>query len=419
MLFPSLILLASTVFTATNALALSTTETIMGPTAAPTILQRDATTTASSASTSPVYFLTTNYVTIAGVTNAHVTVPAKTVSFAVPTCIQTLTPDKNGYLPPGTCNALYDYYLSSASALAFAAIFGLLTLAHLIQAVFYKKAYSFFIIAASIWGLTAFILRVSSTHNQQDSVLELLSSILALTISPPTNAYHYILLGRIVYHYLANRSLLGIRAQFLALPFLGLNAAAFVLEVVGATMMDKRNLEWEQRNANHVHIGGLVVQMLVISGFMGMLVTFWIEMSGSGRGSVMGTRWRGLVGAVFGASGLILIQIFFSLARFSTGDKSSSTLSSHESYFYILEITPVVLAIAALNFFHPGRFMTREEKMESLCSLLTICLSCCKSRNKSRKIKNMALIASAKELIGLDEEGKYEQSDKPPRYSPL
>ncbi|KAJ8071187.1 hypothetical protein OCU04_001526 [Sclerotinia nivalis] len=414
MLFASLILLASTVFTATNALVLRQ----LSPTAAPTILQRDATTTASSAPTSLVYFLTTNYITIAGVTNAHVTVPAKTISFAAPTCIQTLTPDKNGYLPPGTCNALYDYYPSSASALAFAAIFGVLTLAHLIQAVFYKKGYSFLIIAASIWGLTAFILRVLSTHNQQDSVLELLSSIFALTISPLINAYHYVLLGRIVHHYVTSRSLLGTRAQFLALPFLVINAVAFVLEVVGATMMDKRNLEWEQRNTDHVHIGGLVVQMLVIFVFMGMLVAFWIEMSGSGR-SVMGTRWRGLVWSVFGASGLILIQIFFSLARFSTGDKSASTLSSHESYFYILEITPIVLAIATLNVFHPGQFMTGEEKMESLWSILTICLPCCRSRSKSRKIKNTASIGSSKELIGLDEQGKYEQNDEPPRYSPL
>lgn len=419
MLFPSLILLASTVFTAINALVLSTTDTVINTTAAPTILQRDATTTALSASTSPVYFLTTNYVTIAGVTNAHVTVPAKTISFAVPTCIQTLTPDKNGYLLPGTCNALYDYYPSSALALTFATIFGVLTLAHLTQAVFYKKAYSFFIVAASIWGLTTFILRVLSTHDQQDTVLELLSSIFALTISPVINAYYYILLGRIVHHYLTNRSLLGIRAQFLALPFLVINAAAFVLEVVGATMMDKRNLVWEQRNADHLYTGGLVVQMLVNFVFMGMLFALLFEMRNSGRRSVMRTRWKGLVGAMFGASGLILIQIFFSLGRFSAGDKSFSALSSHESYFYILETTPVVLAIAILNVFHPGRFMTGEEKMESLWSILTSFLLCCRSRNDSRKTKNAASIASSKELIGLDEQDKYEKNDEPPRYSPL
>lgn len=170
------------------------------------------------------------------------------------------------------------------------------------------QTYSFLIVAASIWGLTAFILRIPSTYNQQDNVLELMSSIFALTISPLVNAYHYVLLGHLVHHYLPSRSLLGLRAQFLALPFLVLNGAAFVLEIVGATMMDKRNLEWEQRNADHVHIGGLVVQMLAIFAFMGMLVGFWREMGGSGRRSVMGAGWRGLVGAMIGGLALILVS---------------------------------------------------------------------------------------------------------------
>ncbi|TGO62631.1 hypothetical protein BCON_0018g00240 [Botryotinia convoluta] len=421
-MFSSLIVLASTVFIATNVLALSTTTTHSSPTAAPTILQRDATTTASPASTSPLYFLTTNYITIAGVTNAHVTISAKTVSFAVPTCIQTLTPDKNGYLPPGTCNALYNYYPSSTSAIAFAAIFGVLTLAHIIQAFLYRKAYSFFIVSASIWGLTAFILRIVSTYNQQDNVLELMSSIFASTISPLINAYYFILLRHLVHHYLPSRSLLGIRAHFIVLPFLLFNGVAFVLESVGATMMEKRDFEWEQRNADHVHIGGLAVQMLVIFVFLGVLVAFWREMNGLGRMGVIGTGWKGLLGAMFGVLCLIMIQILFSIARFSIGDKTSSALSTHELYFYIFEIFPAVLAISIMNALHPGRIMTGEEKMESLWSILTCCSPFCRSRSKARKNNDTGLIASSKELIGLDEEGfegKFDKNDEPPSYTPL
>ncbi|KAF7880622.1 uncharacterized protein EAF02_007468 [Botrytis sinoallii] len=388
MMFSSLIFLASTVFIATNALALSTTTTRSSPIAAPTILQRDVTTTASPVSTSPLYFLTTNYITIAGVTNAHVTIPAKTVSFAVPTCIQTLTPDKNGYLPPGTCNALYDYYPSSTSAVAFAAIFGFLTLAHIIQAFFTK---SFFIFSASIWGLTAFILRIVSTYNQQNNILELMSSIFALTISPLINAYYFILLGHLVHHYLPSRSLLGIRAHIIALPFLVFNGVAFVLEVVGATMMEKRNLEWEQRNADHVHIGGLVVQILVILVFLGVLVALLREMSGLGHRS-------SLMRALFGGSSLIL-------AFFSSLDS-------------LLEMRHPVI----INVLHPGRIMTGEEKTESPLGVLTCCLPCCRSRSKARRNNDTGSIASSKELIGLDEEGfegKRDKNDEPPRYTPL
>ncbi|KAF7959940.1 hypothetical protein EAE96_001543 [Botrytis aclada] len=424
MMLSSLIVLASTVFITTNALVLSTMTTHSSPTAAPTILQRDATTTASPASTSPLYFLTTNYITIAGVTNAYVTVPAKTVSFAVPTCIQTLTPDKKGYLPPGTCNALYDYYPSSILAVVFAAIFGVLTLAHIIQAFVYKKAHSFFIVSASIWGFTALILRVVSTYNQQDNTLELMSSIFALTISPLINAYYFILLGHLVHHYLASRSLLGVRAHFIALPFLVSNAVAFVLQLVGATMMEKRDFQWRQKNADRVHIGGLVMQMLVIFVFFGVLATFWKGMSRMERRGVMGAGWKSLLGVMLGGSCLILIQIFFSLARFSTGDKTSSALSIHEFYFYIFEIVPAVLAISIINVLHPGRIMTGEEKMKSLRSILAYCLPCCRSRSKSKARKNndTGSTAGSKELIGLDEEGlegKLDKNDEPPKYTPL
>jgi hypothetical protein len=84
-------------------------------------------------------FETTSYDTIAGVTNGHVTIPAKTIAISFPTCIQTITPDKNGYLPPGTCNALWDYYPSFVTAVAFSVLFGALTTIHIGQAVKYRK----------------------------------------------------------------------------------------------------------------------------------------------------------------------------------------------------------------------------------------------------------------------------------------
>jgi hypothetical protein len=73
------------------------------------------------------YFTTTKQITIPGVTNPHVTLPAKTIDITIPTCIKTITPDENGYVPPGTCGALYDYYPSFAAAVAAAVIFGILT----------------------------------------------------------------------------------------------------------------------------------------------------------------------------------------------------------------------------------------------------------------------------------------------------
>ncbi|KAH8193601.1 hypothetical protein TruAng_012232 [Truncatella angustata] len=74
-----------------------------------------------------------------GVTNDHVTIPANTIDIVIPTCIQTIIPDANGYVPPGTCGALWEYYPSFIAAVVFAALFTALTIVHIWQAVHYKK----------------------------------------------------------------------------------------------------------------------------------------------------------------------------------------------------------------------------------------------------------------------------------------
>ena len=130
MLLTRFTLLAAVLKTGASAIALSTTFSAPTPTLAP----RDTPTD----STAAIEFMTIDYITIPGVTNDHVTLAPQTISIAVPTCIQTITPDKNGYVPPGTCNALYDYYPSFAAALTFSVFFGMLTIAHIWQAAFFK-----------------------------------------------------------------------------------------------------------------------------------------------------------------------------------------------------------------------------------------------------------------------------------------
>lgn len=55
-----------------------------------------------------------------------------------PTCTQTITPDKNGFVPPGTCGSLYNYYPSFAAAVVASVFFGAISLVHLGQTVYFK-----------------------------------------------------------------------------------------------------------------------------------------------------------------------------------------------------------------------------------------------------------------------------------------
>ncbi len=56
---------------------------------------------------------------------------------AIPTCTMTITPDKNGYVPPGTCIAMYDDYPNFNAAMAFTVLFSILTVIRITQAAIY------------------------------------------------------------------------------------------------------------------------------------------------------------------------------------------------------------------------------------------------------------------------------------------
>ena len=127
-------ILSGLLWTPAMALAFSTTT---APT--PTLSPRDTTSSLLTSTTSGIEFITTKYITIAGQTNNYVTLAPQTITLALPTCIQTIIPDKNGYVPPGTCGSLYDYYPSFAAAVVFAILFGILTIAHITQAALFKK----------------------------------------------------------------------------------------------------------------------------------------------------------------------------------------------------------------------------------------------------------------------------------------
>jgi hypothetical protein len=104
----------------------------------PTLVHRDDSSTTSSTPLPTGNFIGTQYITLPGETNAHFTRPAETITLAIPTCIATIVPDKNGYVPPGTCGSHFAYYPSFAAAVVTTVIFGVLTGVHIFLAAKWK-----------------------------------------------------------------------------------------------------------------------------------------------------------------------------------------------------------------------------------------------------------------------------------------
>lgn len=81
----------------------------------------------------------TKLITIDPITLPDKTIGIKIITLDIPECTQTITPDSNGYVPPGSCNAQYNYYPSFAAALVAAIFFGVVTFAHIAEGIKYKK----------------------------------------------------------------------------------------------------------------------------------------------------------------------------------------------------------------------------------------------------------------------------------------
>lgn len=67
--------------------------------------------------------------------------PTATSSTSTATCV-TATPGKYGRVPPDSCNSYYEFDPSFGGNVAFAALFGLSAMIHLVQAIAFKKVRS-------------------------------------------------------------------------------------------------------------------------------------------------------------------------------------------------------------------------------------------------------------------------------------
>lgn len=90
----------------------------------------------------------------------------------------TATPDKNGYVPPDSCNAFYAYYPSFGAASLASALFALATISHIILAIHHKKGFCWVVTMGTLWEFLSFGIRTISTRHQQNKSLATQSFVL-------------------------------------------------------------------------------------------------------------------------------------------------------------------------------------------------------------------------------------------------
>ncbi|KAK4076571.1 uncharacterized protein Triagg1_4174 [Trichoderma aggressivum f. europaeum] len=235
---------------------------------------------------------------------------------------------------------------SLGASITFLILFVLTTAIHLGQAVYYKQKYCWVIIMSGIWQVLTYIFRTVSIQ-QPDSFNYYATWFVLILIAPLwTNAFVYMVFGRMVWNYTDDRRVWRVKAQHFGFVFVLLDIVSFVIQVYGAAKATAKDAPTDKvLQGLHIYMAGVGIQQLFILIFCLFALRLLFLLSPG----VL------LLYTQFVVLALISLRIIFRICEYAQGLDSSIPL--HEAYQYALDSLPMLLALVAFNAIHPGRIM--------------------------------------------------------------
>ena len=119
----------------------------------------------------------------------------------------------------------------------------------------------------------------------------------------------------------------------------------------------------DTKTGENIILGGLGIQILFFGSFIIATLVFHRRILARPTATSLGltTPWKKLIWVLYITSTLILIRSIFRIIEYVMG--SEGELLQKEVYLYIFDALPMFLTVVALNWFHPSRVITREDKV--------------------------------------------------------
>ncbi|PNS20101.1 Isotrichodermin C-15 hydroxylase [Sphaceloma murrayae] len=302
-----------------------------------------------------------------------------------PRCTPTIAPGKDGYLPPGTCGALWNYAPSFSAAVALTALFGVLLLIHVAQAAYYRTGYAWVVIMSVVWQTGSFASRAFGSKDQQNAGAATVSQILVLLAPLWINAFAYMVFARVVHFFAPARKVWLLSPNGLTVSFVALDIVAFVTQLVGGGMAGPDASAETRKKGIDIYMGGIGMQEGFLLAFLALVIRFHVDQTrAEKRGTLPAAKgtWRPLLYALYFCVVCITVRIIFRLVEFSGSE--SLDLAHKEGYFYALDTVPTLFATVAMALFHPGRYISGPEA-ELPPSWISRHLCCCCRRSSAKQ----------------------------------
>ncbi|OJJ51782.1 hypothetical protein ASPZODRAFT_12589 [Penicilliopsis zonata CBS 506.65] len=257
-----------------------------------------------------------------------------------------------------TADTMWAFCPSIAAAYLFLILFGITAVAHLAQAILHRKAYCWVIAMSAIMQTVTYIFRVLSILSPA-SYADYAAWFVIILVAPLwTNAFVYMVMGRMVWNFTDDARLVRIRPWRFGMFFVILDVIAFVVQVYGAAQASGNNVSYNTMMTGlHIYMAGVGVQQLFVLVFIGCAVGFHRKILRQGRHD--SRQALVLLYVLYACLALITLRIVFRLCEYSQGIKSS--IPRHEAFQYCLDSLPMLFALVLLNVFHPGRIMPGKD----------------------------------------------------------
>ena len=256
-------------------------------------------------------------------------------------------------------DTLWNFCPSVGAAYLFAILFGLITLTHIAQAILHRKGYCWVIAMSALWQTLAYAFRIASIKAPTSVAAYSVWFTLILVAPLWTNAFVYMVFGRMVYNYTSTARLFKVKAWRFTLYFVLLDILAFLVQVTGASIASGDDVPDSQVLLGlHIYQGGVGLQQLFIFFFCYLAFRFHQNLDRQSPSPRL-KQAKLLLYVLYFVLVLVTIRIIFRLAEYSQGLDSS--VPNHEAYQYVLDSTLMMIALVAFNVVHPGRIMAGKE----------------------------------------------------------
>ncbi|KIW93834.1 uncharacterized protein Z519_05149 [Cladophialophora bantiana CBS 173.52] len=243
------------------------------------------------------------------------------------------------------------YCPSFGAAVLFAVLFALSTIAHIVQALRFRKKFCWTIIMAGLWETTGFAVRSYSAREFRGLGHFIPQQLLIILAPVWTNAFVYMVAGRMIHFLIPDKKVVGISARRLTLIFVMCDILSFLIQSSSSSLMSSDNYSTVKIGIK-VYMAGVGVQEFFIVLFSILAGRFQNLMNRIDLISPSPYPWRRLLYTLYAALGLITVRIIFRLVEYTDGEYSH--VASYEAYFYCLEALPMILSLFIFNIVHPG-----------------------------------------------------------------